>query len=74
MKNQYAAELNRRNLRKLTIKVTPQTAYNLHRLADMGNIPVGRVVDKLVREKMISLHQPPGPWGAHYLTRFKRVT
>ena len=57
MKNQCAAELNRRNLRKLTIKVTPQTAYNLHRLADMGNIPVGRVVDKLVRDRMIELRE-----------------
>ena len=57
MKNQYAAALNRRNLRKLTIKVTPQTAYNLHRLADMGNIPVGRVVDKLVRDRMIELRE-----------------
>lgn len=57
MKNQYAAELNRRNLRKLTIKVTPQTAYNLHRLADMGNIPVGRVVDKLVRDRMVAMKE-----------------
>ena len=57
MKNQYAAALNRRNLRKLTIKVTPQTAYNLHRLADIGNIPVGRVVDKLVRDRMIELRE-----------------
>lgn len=55
MKNQYAAELNRRN--KLTIKVTPQTAYNLHRLADMGNIPVGRVVDKLVRDRMVAMKE-----------------
>ena len=57
MKNQYAAAPERRNLRKLTIKVTPQTAYNLHRLADMGNIPVGRVVDKLVRDRMIELRE-----------------
>ena len=57
MKNQYAAALNRRNLRKLTIKVTPQTAYNLQRLADMENIPVGRVVDKLVRDRMIELRE-----------------
>ena len=57
MKNQYAAELNRRNLRKLTIKVTPQTSYNLHRLADIGNIPVGRVVDKLVRDRMVELKE-----------------
>ena len=48
---------NRKNLRKLTIKVTPQTAYNLHRLADMGNIPVGRVVDKLVRDRMVTMKE-----------------
>ena len=57
MKNHYAAAPERRNLRKLTIKVTPQTAYNRHRLADMGNIPVGRVVDKLVRDRMIELRE-----------------
>ena len=47
----------KKDLRKLTIKVTPQTAYNLHRLADIGNIPVGRVVDKLVRDRMIELRE-----------------
>lgn len=57
MKNHYAAAPERRNLRKLTIKVTPQTAYNLHRLAEMGNIPVGRVVDKLVRDRMVELKE-----------------
>lgn len=47
----------KKDLRKLTIKVTPQTACNLHRLADMGNIPVGRVVDKLVRDRMVELKE-----------------
>ena len=66
--------MSNKNLRRLSLLVTSQTAYNLQRLAQMaGYRETGRVVDKLVREKMISLHQPPGPWGAHYLTRFKRV-
>lgn len=47
----------KKDLRKITIKVTPQTAYNLQRLADMGEIPIGRVVDKLVRDRMIDLKE-----------------
>lgn len=36
--------------------VTAQTAKNLERLAQMdGQATIGRVMDKLVREKMISL-------------------
>lgn len=43
--------------RKLTVRVTPQTAYNLDRLAQIsGQKSPGRVVDKLVREKMLALH------------------
>lgn len=42
--------------RKLTVRVTPQTAYNLDRLAQIsGQKSAGRVVDKLVREKMLAL-------------------
>lgn len=42
--------------RKLTVRVTPQTAYNLDRLAQIsGQKSPGRVVDKLVREKMLAL-------------------
>ena len=67
--------MGNKNLRRLRCLVTAPTMRNLERLAQMdGSQSVGKVVDKLVREKMISLHQPPGPWGAHYLTRFKRVT
>ena len=34
----------------------PQTSYNLDRLADLSGLKSpGRVVDKLVREKMLSL-------------------
>ena len=67
--------MKNKNLRRISVLVTAQTAANLEKLAQMDGQPsIGRVMDKLVREKMISLHQPPGPWGAHYLTRFKRVT
>lgn len=49
--------MKRQHKRKLTVRVTPQTAYNLERLAAMAGLKgPGRVVDKLVREKMIALH------------------
>lgn len=54
MRNQY----NRKNMRRLSILVTAQTLYNLQRLADMtGSRNVGRVVDKLTREKMLALKE-----------------
>lgn len=41
---------------KKTVRVTPQTAYNLERLMQIsGQKTPGRVVDKLVREKMLAL-------------------
>lgn len=41
---------------KLSIRVTSQTLYNLHRLADMSGVSsIGHVVDKLVRAKMLEL-------------------
>lgn len=53
-----AAKMNKQkqHKRKLTVRVTPQTAYNLDRLAQIsGQKSPGRVVDKLVREKMLAL-------------------
>lgn len=45
-----------KNMRRLSILVTAQTAANLEKLARMcGYGQIGHVVDKLVREKMISL-------------------
>lgn len=47
----------KKNLRRISIVVTAQTKGHLERLAAVcGYSEVGRVVDKLVREKMISLH------------------
>lgn len=46
-----------KNLRRLVCKVTPQTLWNLQKLVKMMKCGdnLGKVVDKLVREKMISL-------------------
>lgn len=47
----------RKNMRRLTLRVTAQTLYNLERLRQMGELrDLGRVVDKLTREKMVALH------------------
>lgn len=47
----------KKNLRRVTLLVTAQTAYSLDRLAAMcGYREPGHVVDKLVREKMLELN------------------
>jgi recombination protein U len=52
----------KRKYTRRTIRVTLQTAFNLERLAEMaGTKSPGRVVDKLVREKMLSLKQEGRP-------------
>lgn len=46
----------KKNLRRISELVTAQTAYNLDKLAAMcGHRDRGRVIDKLVREKMLAL-------------------
>lgn len=47
----------KKNLRRLSILVSAQTAWNLNNLARMCGYGdnLGKVVDKLVREKMIEL-------------------
>lgn len=65
--------MKNKNLRRISAVVTAQTAANLEKLAQMDGQPsIGRVMDKLVREKMISLRQPESLWQAHYLNRFGR--
>ena len=47
------------NLRRLSLVVTAQTAWHLEQLARVcGYRETGHVVDKLVREKMLSLRLP----------------
>lgn len=48
--------IERKNMRRLSILVTAQTAKNLEKLAAMsGYREIGRVVDKLVRDRMLYL-------------------
>ena len=49
---------NKKQYKTLRVKVTPMTFYNLFKLATMMgcNKNPGRAIDKLVREKMLSLH------------------
>lgn len=66
--------MGNKNLRRLRCLVTAQTMGNLERLAAMdGCGDVGRMVDKLTREKMISLRQPMEAWKRHYTERLERV-
>lgn len=48
--------MSRKPTRKITLRVSPQTAYDLELLTAMsGSKSVGRVVDKLVRDRMLAL-------------------
>lgn len=47
--------MNKKHKVRLTVRVTSQTAYNLDRLAKMSGLSVGQVVDKLTRDRMITL-------------------
>jgi hypothetical protein len=49
--------MNKKNLRRISVLVTAQTAYNLKKLADMdGQRNEGRVIDKLVRDRMMQIN------------------
>ena len=44
----------KKNLRRVSVVITAQTLYNLEKLAAAcGYKDIGRVIDKLTREKMI---------------------
>ena len=47
---------NKKNLRRISVLVTAQTAGNLERLALYEGTNAGRVIDKLVRDRMVMLH------------------
>lgn len=48
---------NKKNMRRVSVLVSAQTLWNLFRLAKMCGYRdnIGKVIDKLVREKMVSL-------------------
>lgn len=45
----------KKNLRRVSVLVTAQTAHNIRRLAAMENTNEGRVIDKLVRDRMLQI-------------------
>ena len=49
--------MSRKNLRRLSALVTAQTLYNLAKLAAMDGGNEGRVIDKLVRDRMLMLKE-----------------
>ena len=47
--------MKKKNMRRISVLVTEQTLYNLARLAAMDGGNEGRVIDKLVRDRMLLL-------------------
>lgn len=49
---------NKKKLVRIGCRVTPQTLWNLRKLAKVMNYGdnIGKVIDKLTREKMMSMH------------------
>lgn len=46
----------KKNLRRVSVVITPQTLYNLERMADMaGYGHIGKAIDKLTRNHMLIL-------------------
>lgn len=74
-KRREKLNMKNKNLRRLRCLVTAQTMGHLERLAQMeGCGDVGRMVDKLTRDKVLALGQSVvGPWVAHHVARAKRV-
>ena len=66
--------MKNKDLRRLRCLVKAQTLWHLERLAYLdGCGDVGRMVDKLTRDKMLALRQSvAGPWAAPYMARTKR--
>ena len=56
----------RKNLRRISLLVTAQTAGNIQRLAAMERTKPGRVVDKLVRDRMVLLRKYREEERMHY--------
>ena len=55
----------KRRMRRLSVLVTPQTFWHLARIAKMAGFGdnLGRVIDKLVREKVMELRGEEGNHG-----------
>lgn len=63
------ADWRRKRTRKMSITVTPQTAYHLEQIAAAERLSVGRVVDKLVRDRMLLIRDAANGismWGKRF--------
>ena len=49
--------VKKKNMRRISVLVTAQTLYNLEKLAAMDGRTIGQVIDKLVRDRMLLLHE-----------------
>ena len=47
----------KKNMRRISLLVTAQTAWYIQQLARIAGVDQGRVVDKLVRDRMVMLHE-----------------
>lgn len=47
--------MSKKNLRRVSYVISAQTAWHIKDLARLGNTTPGHILDKLVREKMLSL-------------------
>lgn len=74
-KGKEKLNMKNKDLRRLRCLVKAQTLWHLERLAYLdGCGDVGRMVDKLTRDKVLALRQSVvGPWAAHHVARAKRV-
>lgn len=63
---------DKRSQRRISVLLNTQTIFHLERMAAAtGHKNIGRVVDKLVREKMISLRTPtsdPSKSRTHHIS------
>ena len=49
--------MKKKNMRRISVLVTAQTLHNIAKLAAMDGGNEGRVIDKLVRDRMLLLHE-----------------
>lgn len=55
----------KKSRRRVCMKISSQSMYHLENFARLYHKDIGWVVDKLTREKMISLHVERVPGGNH---------
>lgn len=48
--------MSKRNKRRISCVVSAQTLYHLQTMAEFSKCPIGHVIDKLVRQKQLSLN------------------